>query len=381
MLRLYGIPINVTRPLLAKVSRSEVKKEERSQTVILNSPSPGKELKDYAAAMFSQEAENNAGANEIPVIHNVQGMESLSDGDVIEVFPDGRINVLYQIKSRHNLIFVTSKCDCRCVMCPQPVDENEGSLTGLNLKLISLISKETQELALTGGEPTLVGEDLCRLILACRDLLPKTSLLLLTNGRTFSDFGYTRLFSSLRHPDITIGIPLYGDNNIEHDAVMRSKGAFDETIRGTLNLASFGHPIEIRTVIHRVTFETLLRIAEFIYRNLTFTRHIAFMGLETTGQAKKNANHLWVEPGEFIDHLQDAVHYLTQRGMRTSIYNLPLCLLPKSLWRFAKQSISEWKDVFDSRCRECEARGSCSGVFDSTLDLYRKYLEPMTTSI
>ncbi|MDP2860248.1 MAG: His-Xaa-Ser system radical SAM maturase HxsC [bacterium] len=363
--------------LLAKVSRSEVKKEEGSQTVILDSSLPVKKLKDYAAVVFSQRLEGNSGANEIPVIHHVQGTESLSDGDVIEIFPDGRINVLYQIKSRHNLIFVTSKCDCHCIMCPQPVDENEESLTDLNLKLIPLISKETQELALTGGEPTLAGEDLFRLILVCKDFLSKTSLLLLTNGRKFSDFGYTRLFSSLRHPDITIGIPLYGDNDLEHDAVMGSKGAFNETVMGIINLASFGNQIEIRTVVHNLTYNKLLRISDFIYRNMTFVRHIAFMGLEVIDRARKNVGLLWVEPDKFVPYLEESIHYLIQRGMKVSIYNIPLCLLPDYLWGFAQKSISDWKNLFDTKCIECSVKEKCSGMFDSGIDIYGKYLKPI----
>ena len=158
---------------------------------------------------------------------------------------------------------------------------------------------------------------------------------------------------------------------------MGSKGAFNETIRGILNLASFNNPIEVRTVIIRQTYDKLSRISEFVYRNLTFTRHVAFMGLETIVRWQQHLNSLWVEPEKIIHPLEEAIHSLVQRGMATSIYNIPLCLLPRNLKRFARRSISEWKDSFDLKCSGCSLKGQCSGVFESTIELYRHHIKPV----
>jgi hypothetical protein len=100
------------------------------------------------------------------------------------------------------------------------------------------------------------------------------------------------------------------------------------------------------------------------------------MGLETIHQAKQNLNSLWVNPYEMISYLEEAIHYLTQRSMNTSIYNIPLCLLPESLWKFARQSISDWKTSFDAKCQVCSMRENCSGMFDSAIDYYRTYFKP-----
>ena len=378
MLTLQGIPRNIREPILGKATFSSLGEGQRSLIAVVARNLPIKDLKGYGALILACANDlNKIKDTDIPAVYNIKDIDSLSEGDVVEIFPTGLINVLYQISSNYNIIFVTSKCDCNCIMCPQPVEKDERNLTGLNLRLISLMSDCTEELALTGGEPTAVGDDLLRLTLACRDLLPKTSLLLLTNGRKFSDFKYTHYFSSLRHPNITIGIPLYGDNNFEHDRIMGSKGAFDQTIRGILNLASFNNFIEIRTVVHKLTLNRLLRLSEFIYRNLTFVRHIAFIGLETIGRARENIELLWVDPQEIVGPLEEAIHYLVQRGMNVSIYNMPLCLLPKNLWAFARKSISEWKNSFDSTCVVCSVRQECSGVFESGVDIYSKYLRPV----
>jgi His-Xaa-Ser system radical SAM maturase HxsC len=378
MLTLKGIPKNMRKPLLGRVCFSESDKEGKQKTILVNPGITKKALDGYMAVICSDaELRSETKSLRMPVVYDIKGLELLSEGDVVEISPNGVISVLYQINSRHNVIFVTSKCDCNCIMCPQPIDNNEGNLTELNLRLISLMSTSTEVIALTGGEPAAIGNDLVKLILACRDLLPQTALLLLTNGRRFSDFEYTHFLSSLRHPNMMLGIPLYGDNNIEHDRIMGLKGAFDQTIRGILNLASFKHQIEIRTVIQRLTFDKLLRISEFIYRNLTFVKHIAFMGLEPIDRARKNIELLWVEPEEFVPHLEESIHYLIQRGMNASIYNIPVCLLPEYLWEYAQKSISDWKNSFDSKCFGCSVKEQCSGMFDSGIDIYTKYLKPI----
>lgn len=377
MLTLQGIPVNIQKPLLGKIDTSYINKNERP-SIIVNPKLSKRELKNYEAILFSSEnIDNKIEALKIPTVYRINGINVLDDGDVVEILPNGRITVLYKKKSPHNIIFVTSKCNSDCIMCPQPINYDEGNLTDLNLKLISLIDKSTNELALTGGEPTIAGKDLLQLILACKNLLPNTSLLLLTNARKFSDFEYTHFLSSIRHPNLTIGTALYGDNDRQHDEIVGLKGAFNETVMGILNLASFGNQIEIRTVIFRHTYKNLLHIAEFIYRNMTFVKHIAFMGLETIHQAKQNLDSLWVPPYEMISYLEEAIHYLTQRSMSASIYNIPLCLLPKGLWTFSKQSISDWKTSFDAKCQLCSVRENCSGMFDSAIDLFRNYLKPI----
>jgi MoaA/NifB/PqqE/SkfB family radical SAM enzyme len=80
-----------------------------------------------------------------------------------------------------------------------------------------------------------------------------------------------------------VGIPIYSDVSTIHDYVVQSDGAFDETIRGILNLKRYGQKVEIRIVVHRQSYARLPQLAEFLARNLTFVDHVALMGLEITG--------------------------------------------------------------------------------------------------
>jgi len=162
-----------------------------------------------------------------------------------------------------------------------------------------------------------------------------------------------------------LGIPLYADVADFHDFVVQAKGAFDETLLGLLNLSRVKQKIEIRCVVHRLTYERLPQLGIFIARNLPFVEHVTFMGLEIMGYTRSNLDALWIEPAEYRSHLSAAIEELGWAGIHVSIYNHPLCLLPQHLWSFARQSISDWKNVYFEECDGCVAKKDCCGFFAS----------------
>ena len=103
---------------------------------------------------------------------------------------------IIDINSNDNVLFVTSQCSNRCIMCCQPpsnvkdLDRNYDK----NIKLIDSAPKDLPSLGITGGEPTLLGDRLFTLISHLRQILPETEVHLLTNGRAFSNMSYARKF-------------------------------------------------------------------------------------------------------------------------------------------------------------------------------------------
>ena len=134
-------------------------------------------------------------------------------------------------------------------MCSQPPKEvDDHWLLEEAIELVGLLPRSTESIGLTGGEPTLYGDDLLRLLERLKNRLPYTSVHLLSNGRAFADRAFAERYASLDHPDLMVGIPLYSDDPEQHDYVVQAAGAFDETVLGILNLKRCGQRVEIRVV-------------------------------------------------------------------------------------------------------------------------------------
>lgn len=291
----------------------------------------------------------------------------LSQGDIVRIDPQRRaLNVLYRRTSRSNTFLVTERCDNYCLMCSQPPKLRDDSwLLDELMEVIPLVDPETREIGITGGEPGLLGERLLLLLDAMKSFLPQTAVHILSNGRSFAKVDFADALGRLAHPDLMLGIPLYSDLPEEHDFVVQAHGAYEDTIAGILNLKRVRVAVELRFVILSHTCKRLTAFARFVARNLRFVDHVALMGLELVGFAKANLGSIWVDPVDYQDELAEAVRTLDRAGIRTSIYNHPLCLLPEALHPFARQSISDWKNLFFEECTECVRRDSCGGFFAS----------------
>jgi His-Xaa-Ser system radical SAM maturase HxsC len=290
----------------------------------------------------------------------------LTEGDVVRIEPQRlAISALYRRGSRSNALLVTERCDNYCIMCSQPPKEADDSwmLKELMTDVIPLISPETQEIVITGGEPGLLGGGLIVLVKLLKHTLPRTAVHVLSNGRRFSAADFASRVAEVGHPDLMFGIPLYSDLPEGHDYVVQARGAFDETVRGIVHLKRSGVRVELRFVVHADTYQRLPDLADFIARNLVFVDQVVIMGLELTGFAKTNLKALWIDPMDYQTQLTAAVRSLARARLNVSLYNLPLCLLPPELHPFARKSISDWKNVYFDECRSCARQDDCAGFF------------------
>lgn len=269
------------------------------------------------------------------------------------------------IHSNDNALFTTAMCSNRCLMCCQPPSEKNDIdvLWGKNIKLIDSAPKELPSLGVTGGEPTLLGNRFFELIRHIRETLPDTEIHILSNGRAFADKQFTRQFGKIGPEKILLGIPLHSDNQLDHDFIAGVKGAYTDTLLGLYNLARWSFDIELRVVLNKLNYQRLPQLAHFIYRNLPFVRYISLMGLEYTGYTIKNAKQVWIDPVDMAVPLSEATLFLASAGLNVSIFNLSQCVLPESIWPFARKSISDWKNRFEPFCDQCRLKGECCGLF------------------
>lgn len=331
------------------------------------------------AAILAGPEVDRAALNGIPAVADLppEGLAALKDGDIVQVEPSGRVVVFYEAGSPHNCLFVTNRCNCLCIMCPQPPCEDPKGLWEQNLQLIDLMDpQEVTCLAITGGEPTLLGDRLVELIRRCRQKVPQAHLTLLTNARKLKKFDYAKAVVQAGYPALLVEVPLFADNDTEHDRVMGARGSFWDTIQGLHNLALLSQPLGLRTVLSALTVPRLTQYAEFVYRNLPFVMQVAFMGMETTGLAKQNLDRLWIDPYDYREKLAEAVRHLTRRMIPVSIYNHPLCVLTPDTRQFARNSITTWKQFYPPVCEPCSRKSECGGVFGTGVKI-SAHLHPL----
>jgi His-Xaa-Ser system radical SAM maturase HxsC len=286
--------------------------------------------------------------------------------DVFTIEPSGLCTLLIEGKSDKNALFITSECNCRCLLCPQPPCKSEGLLRQ-NLEILDLLEDDIEMLGITGGEPTVAWDELVKILYACNNRLPNTTIQLLTNARVLKSFECVKEIKAANSRLIT-SITLYSDNDSCHDSTVCAKGAFWETLKGIYNLAKADIPVEIRTVITRHNFQRLREFCEFIYNYLPFSCNIALMGLEPVGFALDNLGSLWVDPADYTENLEEAVKTLHRRNCNVLIYNHQLCTLSPFLRKFAVKSISEWKVFYLKECLKCGVSNDCGGLFESASD-------------
>jgi len=324
---------------------------------------------------------NNLSSSDQKIIFLEDDFRYLNDDDVL-VFDtkSKRTRVLYRTNSPNNYILLTERCNHYCLMCSQPPKNIDDSfLINEAMELVDYLPRELSNFGLTGGEPTLYGNQLITLINKFKTFLPYTQLDILTNGRAFLDKNYAASLSKINHQKLRIAIPIYSSNPVTHDYVVQSKGAFDETIKGILELKKFNINVEIRVVLHSITIPELVSLAKYIVRNLRFIDHVALMGLEITGFTRANFDLLWIDPWEYKDILSEAVSILNDYGVSTSVYNNQLCLINKDTESNYQKSISDWKNEYIDECKKCSRKSQCGGFFSSAIKYgYSKHIKAIT---
>lgn len=351
---------------ILKVVTHDVEKDERPFCCFLLQQHHKCQVEPEGYACIATDDEvffNNS--QQTVILLSKDDFSDIQENDVIGIEDKhSTLNYFYRVGSNSNALFVTECCNSHCLMCPQPPKlENSVELEDLH-RIITKLPKDLKEICVTGGEPTLLGNDLIDLLQMLAANCPECHVHMLTNGKKFREKDFARDCLNTGLKSISFGIPLYSSVDTLHNYIVQDNDAFKDTLEGIYNLARLGASIEIRVVLTKINALRLRELADFIYRNLTFVNHIALMGMEHMGYVKLNWDKVYINPATYQEELVSAVRYLRLRGMNVSIYNLPLCILDPRLWSFSRKSISDFKQGYDARCCDCSVIADCGGLFE-----------------
>lgn len=303
-------------------------------------------------------------------LYFVKDLSHIQINDIL-VVKGNNIRSLYRNESKNNSIFATVRCNSNCLMCSQPPLDYDDTKENLIIwdYTIDLMPEVVKFIGFTGGEPTLLGNDLVYLVNKLAGKYPDIIIDILSNGRLQAKEEFKDILAKINKPNnVIFAIPLYSDIYKEHDYIVQAKDAFYQTILGIHNLASLGFQIEIRVVLHELSVRRLFHLSKFIHKNIPFVAHVALMGLENIGYTKANKNILYIQDNNFIQRLTESISFLESWKYNVSIYNMPFCHLPNEIWKNARQSISDWKNSFKPECEKCFVKDKCAGFFSWNLD-------------
>ncbi|MGC3963624.1 MAG: His-Xaa-Ser system radical SAM maturase HxsC [Rhodocyclaceae bacterium] len=294
-------------------------------------------------------------------------------GDEVDIIEDdvvvidslqSRLQVLHRRDDRHHSLFLTNRCNSNCLMCSQPPTRHDDSwLVGEALEHIRHISEAPKTIGITGGEPLLCGAGFRRVVDELVRRFPHTKIEVLTNGRLLADRSAATPILDGLSPNVSWLVPLYGHADFLHDFVVQSHGAFDETLAGLLMLQEHRQPIQLRTVLIEPVLENLPKLCEFIGMNLPFVRAVALMGCEPIGFALANRAQCEVDLGRWHIALEMGLRMLDWLHVPALLMNMPMCAVPSALRGYARQSISDWKQVYANECGGCLEKDRCCGLF------------------
>jgi len=287
----------------------------------------------------------------------------LDTGDIIIVCDDGKMQVVYSSSSSENSLFLTSRCNHKCVMCAQPQIEPGNIYYDEAKKIIDLLEYQPEALGITGGEPLLYKNLFLDFFSHASKILPETFFQILTNGSMLSLKKFTDSVCEINQ-NTTYCIPIYGDNKFDHDKIVGNNGAFFKTIQGIYNLALNSAAIEIRVVLFSETIERIVKISEFLSKNFPFIQHVAIMGIEMVGRASCNSS-FYIDISKFHVKLIDTANIFNASNIPFSFYNIQLCSVPLELHQYCRQSISPWKVRYADKCNSCDLKENCCGIFFS----------------
>lgn len=370
-LRVRGKAYNVKKPIVGRITFDD--KCTSSDSILIGSVFS---INRHLAVLQSSETPSVKNTKQ-KIVYNLPYVDHLQTDDIVSITSDGLVKTMIRAEANHSYLLVTERCNSNCLMCSQPPKDKDDIdyLFNVNTKVISLLPKDMKEIGITGGEPTLLGEKFYLMMKQIKTHLPDTAVHVLTNGRTFAWESTVLKLSEVRNSKAMYGIPLYSDIPKKHDYIVQAKDAFNQTIKGIYNLGKHNHRIEIRIVLHKLTTERLIKLSEYIYRNIPFVEQVCFMGLEFTGYTPFNSTKLWVDPYEYMDTLRESVLFLDRHNIKVKIYNLQLCLLPKELWSFSVKSISDWKNIYFKECQNCKALDQCGGLFESHMKKHSNHIK------
>lgn len=269
-------------------------------------------------------------------------------------------------------IAIWNKCNNNCLMCTNPPGykkEKDYDYEKLIDRYKNLDSKE-REIYLTGGEPTFHPR-FFNFLNFLRKKCPKAKITIVTNGRFLSYPSFAK--KCLTIGNVSFQIAVHGAKSSLHDKITGVKGSFEETVKGIknlLDLRSGQSEIELRIIMHKLTFPHVRDIYQFLIKNFSQTERIVFIFMEMEGMAGVNIKKIGIKYKDARPYLEEMFSDFEISPLEIRLYHFPLCTLPPKFWPYVWRTLPSEEIVYLPICERCEYKTHCLGIHK----LYPEYM-------
>lgn len=313
--------------------------------------------------------------------NEVKRINKLNNFDIIEIRDNGIIYRWYNHEENEAGIAITSSCNSNCIMCPASERERKQN-NDLSLKqydtIIQYFPNNLEHFTVTGGEPTLIGEEgFIHIMNTIKSCMPNTTILILTNGRTFGSKTFFEKFLNVLPNHLRIAIPIHGSDAEKHDYIIQASGGFKQTMRGIKNVINANIELELRIVVSKLNSNDLENIVQLIIDYFPKVTIVNFIGLEMRGNCVLNHEKVVISYEEAFKKSKDAILKLVTHGIDVSLYNFPYCMIEKNYWPLAQKSIASYKSNFYKECEKCTLKEMCCGIFTTSMNFFKPVVKPI----
>lgn len=210
---------------------------------------------------------------------------------------------------------------------------------------------------LFGGEPTLYPH-FFELLEHCSQ--GGLTIHIASNGKRFSDRQFAEAVA--RFAPASVRTSLYGEDGPTHDSLTRTKGSFEATLQGIVNLVDLGIPVNVNYVIFHCNVGEILASATHLYR-------LGVCGFKYSLPVKSvRFLHLLADLDTIRAHLRPALDYLDGLGQEFLIEKAPFCLAPQHAgWYFMESDagmVGALEELYGKGevCSDCVLEAYCHGI-------------------
>ena len=296
-------------------------------------------------------------------------------------------DIIARLQSRQERIHVNlgPVCNNNCIFCMEEDREERERVNGAigpdQVTQILHKNQGAEEVCFTSGEPTMVA-GLPLYVAQARDLgYVKRSVM--TNGRRLSYASYLRklVLASMNFFYISI----HGHNAKLHDALVRTKGAFEQTVAGLKNVAAmrrFGVSLHTSTVVTRRNVGHLGEIYAFLRE--AGVQQVVFNVMQANGRADTHFERIFPPYTEIVAEMQRFLAACDEAQPDAFLVDIPLCttegklpdhnrgyveryvhyeLIEDGLMPVARADLDDAQRIKRPECAGCRHNDSCEGVW------------------